>query len=176
MAFLKISIHPGILAALIGGIGAFVLSQFQINSWIEQAGTEDPVPVLSKPTPPAAVPSQMPSQAVTQPQPVPGGLRVRNQTPFPIRLVLLENQAAASPSPAAENYREPVHWDFAPAEGSEAGLILSLPDRNLRLKSGDILVGFALDGSRHYWGPFVVSETPLPEQAASQEWQLTLRP
>lgn len=172
MAFLKINIHPGILAVLIGGIGAFVLSQFQLNSWIEEAGTE--VPVLSKPTPPAAVPT--PSQAVTQPQPVPGGLRVRNQTSSPVRLVLLENQAAASASTTAADYRDPVHWDFAPAEGSEAGLILSLPDRNLRLKSGDILVGFALDGSRRYWGPFVVGKTPLPEQSESQEWQLTLRP
>lgn len=170
MAVLKVKIHPGILAALIGGIAAFVLSQFQLNSWIEQAGPEGPV--LSTPTPPAAVPT--PSQAVTQPQPVPGGLRVRNQTPFPVRLVLLGNQAAASPATA--DYRDPVHWDFAPAEGSEAGLILSLPDGNLRLESGDILVGFALDGSRRYWGPFVVGKTPLPERAASQEWQLTLRP
>jgi len=174
MAFLKINIHPGILAVLIGGIGAFVLSQFQLNSWIEQAGTEDPV--LSTPSPPAAVPTQMPSQAVTQPQPVPGGLRVQNQTSSPVRLVLLENRAAASAATTAADYRDPVHWDFAPAEGSEAGLILSLPDRNLRLKPGDILVGFALDGSRRYWGPFVVGKTPLPEQSESQEWQLTLRP
>jgi hypothetical protein len=62
-------------------------------------------------------------------------------------------------------------------EGGSQGLMLSLPQGNLKLKKGDILVAFAQDGSRLYWGPYIVGETPLPiwnQQKA--EWQLILQP
>ena len=71
----------------------------------------------------------------------------------------------------------PAHWDFAPQEGSDRGLIVSLPNHNLRIKQGDILVAFAQDGSRRYWGPFVVGETALPTwNPRATEWELLLSP
>jgi len=74
-------------------------------------------------------------------------------------------------------YLEPVHWDFAPGEGSQQGLILSLPTKNLSLKTGDILVAFALDGSQQYWGPYVVGKTAAPSKRGQPgEWYLVLQP
>jgi hypothetical protein len=56
-------------------------------------------------------------------------------------------------------------------------LILSLPQGNLKLKQGDILVAFAQDGSRRYWGPYVVGETTAPIlNRKTSEWQLILQP
>jgi len=38
-----------------------------------------------------------------------------------------------------------------------------------------VLVGFAQDGSQHYWGPFVVGETDRPDwNAQAGEWELIL--
>ena len=72
---------------------------------------------------------------------------------------------------------QPTHWDFAPQEGSQTGLLLSLPQDDLRLRNGDVLVAFALDGSRRYWGPYVVGETAAPTQRTpSSEWTLVLEP
>jgi hypothetical protein len=69
----------------------------------------------------------------------------------------------------------PAHWDFAPQEGSEKGLLLSLPDGKLQLSKGDVIVAFAQDGSRRYWGPYIVGETPLPMWDSQQkEWWLIL--
>ena len=108
---------------------------------------------------------------------VPGLLRVSNKTTQPVRLVLLARQL----SQKSANFNKikskpPAHWDFAPEEGSETGLVLSLPQANLRLEKGDILVAFAQDGSRHYWGPYVVGETSsLQWQPQRQEWQLVLQ-
>jgi hypothetical protein len=83
---------------------------------------------------------------------------------------------SAKPS-ANSPYAEPAHWDFAPGEGSRQGLILSLPNGNLKLKQGDILVAFAQDGSRRYWGPYVVGETAAPIwNSKVSEWQLILQP
>jgi len=106
-----------------------------------------------------------------------GTLRMSNQTNQPVRLALLARQSTALKSSAEKkvNYDVPAHWDFAPSEGSNKGLILSLPNGNLKLEKGDILVAFAQDGSRRYWGPFVVGETPLPMwNSQNQEWQLVL--
>jgi hypothetical protein len=89
-----------------------------------------------------------------------------------VRVALLA-QNAADEQP---NYLKPAHWDFAPGEGSRQGLILSLPDGDLKLKKGDILVAFAQDGSRRYWGPYVVGETTLPVRNSKSEWQLILKP
>ncbi|MBN3899063.1 MAG: hypothetical protein HWQ41_28460 [Nostoc sp. NOS(2021)] len=105
-----------------------------------------------------------------------GTLRVSNQTNQPVRLALLARQSVAKGSGTKQtNYDVPAHWDFAPQEGSDKGLILSLPQNNLKLEKGDILVAFAEDGSRRYWGPYVVGETQLPKwNSQNREWQLVL--
>lgn len=104
-----------------------------------------------------------------------GSLRISNQSDRPLRVALL---VSASTSAASKSkYGEPVHWDFAPGEGGSQGLIVSLPEGNLKLKKGDILVAFAQDGSRRYWGPFVVGETDTPVlNPKTSEWQLILQP
>ena len=108
---------------------------------------------------------------------VPGLLRVSNKTTQPIRLVLLARQLSQKSANINKiKSTPPAHWDFAPEEGSEGGLVLSLPQANLRLEKGDILAAFAQDGSRHYWGPYVVGETSSPQwQPQGQEWQLVLQ-
>lgn len=107
-----------------------------------------------------------------------GTLRMSNKTNQPVRLTLLARQSVAKSSGTKQtNYDMPAHWDFAPQEGSEKGLILSLPQNNLKLEKGDILVAFAQDGSRRYWGPYVVGETQLPKwNSQNREWQLVLSP
>ncbi len=93
------------------------------------------------------------------------GLRVSNRTKHPLRLVLLARKGTG--------YLEPVHWDFAPGEGEREGLLLSLPEGALVLQPGDILVAFSVDGSRRYWGPFVVGSTSKPTRVGETgEWQL----
>ncbi|MEH2060524.1 MAG: hypothetical protein V7K97_31225 [Nostoc sp.] len=105
-----------------------------------------------------------------------GSLRISNQTNQPVRLALLARQSVAKGSGTKQtNYDVPAHWDFDPQEGSDKGLILSLPQNNLKLEKGDILVAFAEDGSRRYWGPYVVGETQLPKwNSQNREWQLVL--
>jgi hypothetical protein len=115
--------------------------------------------------------------------PKPGGLRVSNPTEHPVRVALLAQQppansaqASLTPTGKAPVYGQPAHWDFAPGEGSAQGLALSLPEGNLQLKKGDVLVAFAQDGSRRYWGPYVIGETDQPLwNAQSSEWQLSLQ-
>lgn len=100
-----------------------------------------------------------------------GSLRVSNQTQYPVRLALRAR------STETRSYQTPAHWDFAPEEGGVQGLTLSLPEGNVKLKKGDILVAFAQDGSRRYWGPFVVGETSMPAwNKKTAEWQLILQP
>lgn len=107
-------------------------------------------------------------------EPHQGTLRMSNQTEQPVRLVLLSRRSGKDSTKT--NYNDvPAHWDFAPKEGSEKGLLLSLPNGNLKLEKGDILVAFAQDGSRRYWGPYVVDETTLPNwDTQHKEWQLIL--
>jgi hypothetical protein len=119
-----------------------------------------------------------------------GQLRVSNQTAHPVRVVLLSQKFEPPKQSGTINsnlssamidssslYNEPAHWDFAPQEGSTRGLILSLPDGNLQVKDGDVLVMFAQDGSRRYWGPYVVGQMSLPVwNSETSEWQLTLQP
>jgi hypothetical protein len=108
-----------------------------------------------------------------------GALRMSNQTNQPVRLALLSRQgeAKAKDKNAIAPNHIPAHWDFAPQEGNEKGLVLSLPKGSLRLEKGDILVAFAQDGSRRYWGPYVVGETPLPAwNSSNKEWLLILNP
>lgn len=106
-----------------------------------------------------------------------GLLRISNKTTQPVRLALLARQSSLKSATANKSKSDiPAHWDFAPEEGSESGLVLSLPQANLRLEKGDILVAFAQDGSRRYWGPYVVGETSSPQwNLKTQEWQLVLR-
>ena len=108
---------------------------------------------------------------------VPGLLRVSNKTTQPLRLILLARQLSQKSANINKiKPTPPAHWDFAPEEGSERGLVLSLPQANLRLEKGDILAAFAQDGSRRYWGPYVVGETSSPQwQPQGQEWQLVLQ-
>jgi hypothetical protein len=105
-----------------------------------------------------------------------GSLRMSNKTTQPVRLALLARQSSLK-STTTNNTKShiPAHWDFAPEEGSETGLVLSLPQGNLKLEKGNILVAFAQDGSRRYWGPYVVGETSSPQwNPQTQEWQLVL--
>lgn len=105
--------------------------------------------------------------------PLSGSLRMSNQTDQPVRLALLARRIPNKTS--HQEYNIPAHWDFAPKEGGDQGLTLSLPEGNLKLQKGDILVAFAQDGSRRYWGPYVVGETPLPLwDSKKQEWSLVL--
>ncbi len=104
-----------------------------------------------------------------------GALRISNPTDYPVRIALLPQRPSVV---AAKVYEPPAHWDFDPEEGQLKGLLVGLSNRpNLQVKPGDVLVAFALDGSRRYWGPYVVSETELPNwDPKSAEWQLTLQP
>lgn len=107
-----------------------------------------------------------------------GGLRMSNQTDQPVRLALLARQSHNKGTASSKISSDiPAHWDFAPQEGSNKGMILSLPNGNLKLEKGDILVAFAQDGSRRYWGPYVVGETSLPTwDDQTKEWLLVLSP
>jgi hypothetical protein len=171
----KVSVWPLILAALVGGSVAFVLSQLQFSAWIEDPANLESVPPVietnptARPTAPAS-----PSVAASPIAPLKNGLRVSNQSAYALRLVLLSHRPSKQ---AGSQYgARPAHWDFDPHEGSQRGLLLSLPKQKLTLETGDILVAFALDGSRQYWGPYVVGETADPLQSkGSQEWQLILR-
>ncbi|MGB8699179.1 MAG: hypothetical protein WCD18_07170 [Thermosynechococcaceae cyanobacterium] len=178
----KQSIWPLLLAAFVGGSVAFFLSQLQYSIWIEPSpsptGTSPPVIEVS-PDPVASV--SIPPSPLTRSKTItPDGLRVSNQSPYAVRVVLLSHAGAnntdSTGSPESP-YGSPVHWDFAPKEGGQGGLLLSLPEGNLKLASGDVLVAFALDGSRHYWGPYVVGQTPNPTRKTHQsEWSLVLGP
>jgi len=105
-----------------------------------------------------------------------GKLRISNSTEYPVRIALLAKLPASGGNTVA-SYEPPAHWDFAPQEGGTKGLLVGLPSRNLKVKKGDILVAFAQDGSRRYWGPYVVGETNVPAwNPKAAEWQLTLEP
>lgn len=188
---LRLKIYP----AVIGVLGICLLASLFTNVQIEVNRGGAPT-VLSEPEPapttsaeplpsPIAPPASLPSAAreatpsATPDKPLPsigvtaeGALRVSNQTGYPLRVALLSQQSEDKTA-----FNQPVHWDFAPGEGEAKGLILSLPNQNLKLQPGDVLVAFAQDGSRRYWGPYVVSKTSLPVwNAAAGEWQLTLQP
>jgi hypothetical protein len=185
--------YPAVIVASLLGLVMFVWGWLQFTVTIEPAGPETATlpevvppqsltPSASIPSTPASKPTEPVKQTTpassTQPAGVASGqgpLRVINQTDQPVRVALLRHSTATSS--AAKPYSEPVHWDFAPGEGSSQGLILSLPEGNLQLKKGDILVAFAQDGSRRYWGPYVVGETVAPVwQRQKAEWQLSLQP
>ena len=191
MKKVKSTLYPiFILVGVLGLIG-LGLGLLQISIWIEPQSpdtaslpvlepssspsveTAQPSPVSSsKPTAsptPVASPAKSPDPADVAAQR--GGLRVSNLTEHAVRVALLAQKSST------KTYGEPAHWDFAPMEGGKRGLILSLPQENLKLKKGDILVAFAQDGSRSYWGPYVVGETSSPVwDRQKAEWELMLQP
>jgi hypothetical protein len=108
-----------------------------------------------------------------------GLLRVGNLSEHPVRVALLLKKGGSAKNDTTPNvrYEPPAHWDFAPGEGRTKGLLLSLPNRSIKVKKGDVLVAFAQDGSRRYWGPYVVGETETPNwNTNANEWELVLEP
>lgn len=181
----KVWLYPAIASVVGLGMIAVVLSRFELSIQFEpvesvptnSADRSDPAllpneadaprmsEAIAPPFPEAEVdqflvpPTQMPSDA----SPI-STIRVSNRSIHPVRIALLS---------AADT--DPVHWDFAPAEGSVNGLLLSLPDQDLNVKPGDIVVAFAQDGSRQYWGPYIVGETLKPSwHRETGEWYLIL--
>lgn len=142
------------------------------------ASPQTATPPQTQPVDNSTVDSKPDPAAITARQ---GVLRVSNPTEFPVRVALLSRKSTKPIDPAqskaSNGYDVPAHWDFAPQEGGTKGLIVSLPDRRLKVKKGDVLVAFAQDGSRRYWGPYVVGETESPVWSAKAgEWQLSLQP
>lgn len=185
MKNLKFTLYPLIIGVLLLGIAVLGLRLIQVTVWIEPETPDiSSIPEISPPAAPKIEKVKQPSP--TQPKvsptlPTPettadvearqGALRVSNPTAHPIRVALLSRQSSD------KAYTEPAHWDFSPLEGGTQGLLLSLPQGNLKLKKGDILVAFAQDGSRQYWGPFVVGETSIPVwNPEKAEWLLNLQP
>jgi len=177
-----------VAAVALGGIWA-ILGRMSLKPPISAVETlaDSQVSTVERPQP-AAIASPSTDSALAQEsnatQPVPaiagqqGRLRVGNSTEHPVRVALLLKKPGTAKSKDAvpPGYENPAHWDFDPGEGSTKGLVLSLPNRPLKLKKGDILVAFAQDGSRRYWGPYVVGETSSPIWSAAAEWELVLRP
>lgn len=200
---LKLKIYPAVIAVLGLGLTALLMSRVEIqianqpdrlldgpldrplDGPLQPSPATRPVTRPSPATRPAAQPrpqSAAPSASAPAPASAPavpvgadGGLRVSNQTDYPVRVALMYQQRPTTKSTQPQ-FGQPVHWDFAPAEGGGKGLMLSLPTGGLRLTGGDVLVAFAQDGSRRYWGPYVVGKTELPIWSSEQrEWLLLLR-
>lgn len=99
-----------------------------------------------------------------------GILRVGNRSTHPLRVVLHRRNRSSGASPA--------HWDFEPGEGGSNGLTLSLNQQEpLMVQPGDVIVAFAIDGSRRYWGPNVIAETVAPYwNESDRSWTMILQP
>lgn len=164
-----------LLSALVGGGVALLVSQLNVH--VVQPASRSIRPTLDPPSR-SATRQSTPGGNSTEiplaelPQNIQGaptlvGLRVHNQTAQPIRLVLLSRAQTKQPTR--------FHWDFAPNEGAKDGLSLSLPQQPLQLQPGDVLMGFSLDGTRQYWGPYVVGTSEGPTlRDDQQEWDLVL--
>jgi len=188
MKDIRQKLYPAIIAMLMVALGAALLSRWQVSIETESPQVSpvvSPTPSVEPSRSPSPTPAVRSPAALRPPTPSPtasasvsgnsstgnlrtGSLRVSNQTTHPVRVALLPSINTA--------FQEPVHWDFAPDEGSDRGLRLSLPDGELQVHEGDILVAFAEDGSRRYWGPYVIGKTNLPVWDKAQEWQLILQP
>ncbi|HCF30750.1 MAG TPA: hypothetical protein DEV81_26955 [Cyanobacteria bacterium UBA11049] len=146
-------------------------SDAAVSSSAEPIAQAKPLPSVKQETPAEPSPQSPNATAIS------GALRVSNQTEQPLRVALLTRSPNNSSATNKPKFGEPVHWDFAPGEGSSQGLVLSLPEGNLKLHKGDVIVAFAQDGSRRYWGPYVVGETDAPVlNRKTSEWQLILQP
>lgn len=181
-------LHPALFIASVSSVvlvgGWLFLRRFQIDVEISSP-SENTVPVIqTAPTnPPQLAPKANPVEEIAKPDPVlvavrQGSLRVRNRSSHSLRVALLSRQPKDSNAKAGATqtgFALPAHWDFAPSEGSDRGLLVSLPNREVRLKRGDVVVAFAQDGSQRYWGPFVVGETDRPQwNEQTGEWELIL--
>ena len=173
----------GAVILLLGGWLFF--RHFRIDVEFTSAAPNSSVPVIE--TAPSAQNSASSASIASQdglekPDPAlvaakQGNLRVSNRSSHALRVALLSRQkdTNAKTGTTEAGFALPAHWDFAPSEGSEKGLIVSLPNRKIQLKRGDVVVAFAQDGSQRYWGPFVVGETDRPTwNAQAGEWELTL--
>ncbi|NJK34885.1 MAG: hypothetical protein HC919_07995 [Oscillatoriales cyanobacterium SM2_2_1] len=124
----------------------------------------DPVEPPAVMIPPLPSPLPQPTYPPTATQ---GSLRVGNRTDHSVRVVVLSRKLKI----------EPLNWDFAPQEGGREGLLLSLPNNKVRVDRGDVIVAFATDGSRAYWGPNIVGETEAPFwDGDRREWSMVLQP
>lgn len=200
----KVGLYPAIVVTsvttLLFGVGSFWLGRWNGEAAITTMGTEVPVIPIGQSntadaeTPPGISPSAA-EDTVTTPVkqsqetiatsriliPKQGGLRIANQSSHPIRVALRSRIVQPKGSKADDktsnspSYEPSAHWDFAPGEGGDRGLLLALPNRAVQLKKGDVLVAFAQDGSQRYWGPFIVGETDDPVwNPQTGEWKLQL--
>ncbi|MCU0551441.1 MAG: hypothetical protein MUC48_19025 [Leptolyngbya sp. Prado105] len=166
--------------ALVGIAGAILMKLFSIEISIAPASSNS-VPVIKTTESPSV--ESVTSAKIEKPDAVAvaskqGNLRIRNRSGYPIRVALLSRQPKdgnLKSDSSQSGFALPAHWDFAPQEGSETGLLVSLPNRSIQLKRGDVVVAFAQDGSQRYWGPFVVGETGRPDwNAQAAEWELVI--
>ncbi len=196
---LKLVFYPAAIIGVLFLMLALVLQRWQIVISFEPLEPQATLPLASSPISPSVTRSAESSFTESTPKPTvnaaangerkeatstakpsaalpPGVLRLSNQSEHPIRVAFLAKEQA-SKSTQKPGYGEPAHWDFEPGEGASSGLVLSLPAGFVKLDEGDILIAFAQDGSRRYWGPFVVGETPQPAwNKDKKEWQLILSP
>lgn len=188
---MNVKLNPAIkiaLAAAVLLVGAWLLSRrFQIEVGLVDTPTET-VPVIKTSPSQGETQKRLPEsddreEAVPPIKPDPamvaarrGSLRVSNRSDHPVRVALLSKQKNTDPkSGETSAYDSPAHWDFSPGEGSSDGLVVSLPDRKITIKRGDVVVAFAQDGSQRYWGPYVVGETDLPTWSRQKgSWELIL--
>ncbi|MBW4443580.1 MAG: hypothetical protein KME10_20560 [Plectolyngbya sp. WJT66-NPBG17] len=185
MKEIKIGRHPAIKIALVSAVltviaGTVLLKLFPIEISIS-SGTPSSVPIVktanSSPAESVAPPKveKPDATAIALKQ---GNLRIRNRSDHSVRVALLARQPKDTSAKSGEpqkGFALPAHWDFAPQEGSDSGLLVALPSRSIQLKRGDVVVAFAQDGSQRYWGPFVVGETDRPDwNAQAGEWELIL--
>ena len=182
--------HPALSIALIATVvavsGWLFLKRYQIEVEVTSpAQNQNTVPILETTPTASANPNAIASKPPESEKPDPvlaaarqGSLRVSNRSNHPLRVALLARQpkdSNAKAGSAQTGFALPAHWDFAPNEGSDRGLLVSLPNQTIRLKRGDIVVAFAQDGSQRYWGPFVVGETQQPAwNPQTAEWELTV--
>ncbi|MGI0494773.1 hypothetical protein ACN4EG_23550 [Alkalinema pantanalense CENA528] len=195
----KVGLFPAIAiagsAALVFSIGSFWLGRLNREAEIV-TGSDVPVinldqaprdPAIIQPVSSATTPEKIPTTTGEAKQTAAlaplqrGNLRISNQSEHPVRIALrfkaekVSGDKTGDKSTSQVRYEPPAHWDFAPGEGSDRGLVVALPGRAIQLKKGDILVAFAQDGSQRYWGPFIVGDTDEPLwNPQTGEWKLTL--
>jgi len=142
--------------------------------WTGLASAHPIAQLAPEPSPTATSESSDPEPEIS-PSPQPpqrlGSFRVGNRTPYPVRLVILLRSGERVLTP------ERAHWDFAPGEGGNEGLLLSLGTEPLQISPGDVVIAFTIDGTRQYWGPNVVGESLSPFWDPQQQvWSMILQP